>query len=207
MLKDYEEGWIFPNPRAKWLSKEYEVNYLKMFNNMHSGFFDDPGITGMPKDWVFSELIMDLRNDSPREVMPHCLENITFGEYKGDISRLKKAVNEVDEDWVQYFGEWSRIFCAFDKDEVVAFCILSDLGTQDNLKIGGPGCVGTIPKYREKGIGLEMVRRATVLLKKEKYDISWIHYTHIENWYKKLGYETVLKWNSDGIVMEKQHEE
>lgn len=183
------------------------MNYLKIFNNMHPGFFDDPGITEMPKDWVFSELIMDLRNDSPREVMPHCLENITFGEYKGDISRLKKAVNEVDEDWVQYFGEWSRFFCAFDKDEVVAFCILSDFGTQDNLKIGGPGCVGTIPKYREKGIGLELVRRATVLLKKEKYDISWIHYTHIENWYKKLGYETVLKWNSDGIVMEKQHEE
>ena len=183
------------------------MNYLKMFNNMHPGFFDNPGITGMPKDWVFSELIMDLRNDSPREVMPHCLENITFGEYKGDISRLKKAVNEVDEDWVQYFGEWSRGFCAFDKDEVVAFCILSDLGMQDNLKIGGPGCVGTIQKYREKGIGLEMVRRATVLLKKEKYDISWIHYTHIENWYKKLGYETVLKWNSDGIVMDKQHEE
>ena len=31
--------------------------------------------------------------------------------------------------------------------------------------------------------------------------------THLENWYKKLGYETVLKWNSDGIVMVKQHEE
>ena len=143
------------------------MNYLKMFNNMHPSFFDDPGITGMPKDWVFSELIMDLRNDSPREIVPHCPENITFDEYKGDASRLRKAVNEVDEDWVQYFGEWSRVFCAFDKDEVVAFCILSDFGMQDNLKIGGPGCVGTIPKYREKGIGLEMVRRATVLLKKE----------------------------------------
>ena len=44
-------------------------------------------------------------------------------------------------------------------------------------------------------------------LNKDKYDISWIHYTHLENWYKKLGYKTVLKWNSDGIVMEKQHEE
>jgi hypothetical protein len=30
------------------------MNYLKMFNNMHPGFFDDPGIKGMPKDWVFS---------------------------------------------------------------------------------------------------------------------------------------------------------
>ena len=169
------------------------MNYRKMFNNMHPGFFDDSGIKGMPKDWTFSELIMDLRNDSPREVVPPCPENITFGEYKGDISQLKKAVYEVDEDWVQYFGEWSRVFCAFDRDKVVAFCILSDLGMQDNLKVGGPGCVGTIPAYREKGIGLELVR--------------WIHYTHLENWYKKLGYKTVLKWNSDGIVMEKQYEE
>ena len=183
------------------------MNYRKMFNNMHPGFFDDSGIKGMPKDWTFSELIMDLRNDSPREVVPHCPENITFGEYKGDISQLKKAVYEVDEDWVQYFGEWSRVFCAFDQDKVVAFCILSDWGMQDNLKVGGPGCVGTIPEYREKGIGLELVRRATDLLKKDKYDISWIHYTHLENWYKKLGYKTVLKWNSDGIVMEKQYEE
>ena len=182
------------------------MNYLKMFNNMHPGFFDDPSIKEMPNDWAFSELIMDLRNDSPREVVYHCPENIVFGEYKGDISKLKQAVYEVNKDWVQYFGEFSRVYCAFDQAEVVAFCILSEMGTQDDLKIGGPGCVGTLPKYREKGIGLQMVRRATDLLKKEKYDISWIHYTHIENWYKKLGYETVLKWNSGGIIMEKQHE-
>ena len=179
------------------------MNYLKMFNNMHPGFFDAPGIKGMPKDWVFSELIMDLRSDSPLEVVLPCPENITFGEFKGDIRKIKKTVSEVDEDWVQYFGEWSRVLCAFDRDVVVAFCILSNLGTQDNLNVGRPGCVGTIPKYRGKGIGLELVRRATYLLKKEKYDISWIHYTHLENWYKKLGYETVLKWNSEGIVMEK----
>lgn len=76
------------------------MNYLKMFNNMHPGFFDDLGIKGMPKDWVFSELIMDLRNDSPLEVVLPCPEDITFGEYKGDISKLKKSVYEVDEDWV-----------------------------------------------------------------------------------------------------------
>ena len=178
------------------------MDYVKMFNGMHPGFFDDPGIKGMPKNWVFSELIMDLRTDSPLEVVPPCPENITFGEYKGDIDELKKVVNEVDEDWVQYFSKRSRVFCAFDRDEVVAFCVLCDLGTHDDLKVGGPGCVGTIPKYQKMGIGLEMVRRATDILKNEKYDISWIHFTHIENWYKKLGYKTVLKWISDGIVME-----
>ena len=164
------------------------MNLIKMFNNMHPGFFDDSGIKGMPKDWTFSELIMDLRNDSPREVVPPCPENITFGEYNPVFH------GSLDNGSAPFYT-------------VVAFCILSDWGMQDNLKVGGPGCVGTIPAYREKGIGLELVRRATDLLKKDKYDISWIHYTHLENWYKKLGYKTVLKWNSDGIVMEKQYEE
>ncbi len=177
------------------------MNYKEMFSNMHPGFFDDPGIKGMPREWAFSELIMDLRKEPPQKTVPHCPESITFGEYKGCIDKLKKVVCEVDEDWAQYFGEWSRVFCAFDRDKVVAFCVLGDMGMQEGLKVGGPGCVGTIPGYRKKGIGLEMVRRATEILREEKYDISWIHYTHIENWYKKLGYETVLKWNSDGIIM------
>ena len=46
-----------------------------MFNNLYPDFFDDPGICGMPKDWVFSELIMDLHKDLPREIVPHCPEN------------------------------------------------------------------------------------------------------------------------------------
>jgi len=68
------------------------MDYVKMFNGMHPGFFDAPGTKGMPKNWVFSELIMDLRTDSPLEVIPPCPENIAFGEYKGDIDELKKVV-------------------------------------------------------------------------------------------------------------------
>ena len=58
----------------------------------------------------------------------------------------------------------------------------------------------TIPEYRKKGIGLEMVRRATMLLKEENFDISWIHYTHLRHWYEKLGYLTILEWNSKGFL-------
>lgn len=34
------------------------MDYVKMFNGIHPGFFDDPGTKGMPKNWVFSELIV-----------------------------------------------------------------------------------------------------------------------------------------------------
>ena len=45
-----------------------------------------------------------------------------------------------------------------------------------------------------------MVRLATNVLKEDGFDISWVHYTHLEHWYEKLGYHTVLRWNSSGIL-------
>ena len=106
----------------------------------------------------------------------------------------------MEEDWVQYFGEKSRVYCAFDGEAIASFCIMDDWGMHDGLRISGPGCVGTVPAYRKKGIGLEMVRRATIMLKEEGFDLSWIHYTHIGPWYEKLGYRTVLRWNGKGFI-------
>ncbi len=67
-------------------------------------------------------------------------------------------------------------------------------------RIGGPGCVGTLPEYRDRGIGLTMVRNVTGILKEELYDYSYIHYTYETAWYAKLGYRTVLRWNGKGFV-------
>ena len=74
------------------------------------------------------------------------------------------------------------------------------MGAAEGLHIGGPGCVGTLPAWRKKGIGLEMVRRATEIFAREGYDVSWIHWTHLEQWYQKLGYKTALRWNKDGFL-------
>lgn len=67
------------------------------------------------------------------------------------------------------------------------------------IKIGGPGCVGTLPEYRDKGIGLTMVQHVTQILKEEGYDYSTIHYSYLASWYEKLGYKTIIKWNRNGI--------
>lgn len=37
-------------------------------------------------------------------------------------------------------------------------------------------------------------------LKRDGFDLSWIHYTHLEKWYMKLGYEPVLHWNCKGFL-------
>ncbi|MBR5226313.1 MAG: GNAT family N-acetyltransferase, partial [Clostridia bacterium] len=68
------------------------------------------------------------------------------------------------------------------------------------LRIGAPGCVGTIPAYRRQGIGLKLVQNATAILKQRGYDLSYIHYTGVGHWYARLGYQTILKWNAQGIM-------
>lgn len=178
------------------------MNYTELFNSLHPGFFREENIRTMPEDWVFTELVMDLRGDLLNVTPPHSPNGIKFGEYHGELAPLRDAVCRVDEDWVQYFKEGDRFYCAFDGEKIVAFCGLDDMGRFEGLHIGGPGCVGTIPEYRKHGIGLEMVRLATEVLKRDGFDLLWIHYTHLEHWYAKLGYKAVLHWNSRGFLRE-----
>ena len=113
---------------------------------------------------------------------------------------IKEAVRKVEKDWVQYFNKDELMFCGFDSDKIVSFCKITDQGIIDGIHIGDPGCVGTIPEYRKQGIGLELVRLATKLLKDDGFDISWIHGTPVPNWYTKLGYKPVLRWNKNGFI-------
>lgn len=176
------------------------MNYTELFNSLYPNFFGEERISTMPADWVFTELVMDLREDLPKSAPFRSADGITFGEYQGKLSALLNAVRLVDEDWVQYFTEEDRFYCAFDKKEIVAFCNIADIGRVQGIHIGGPGCVGTVPEFRGKGIGLEMVRLATEVLRRDGFDLSWIHHTHIAHWYMKLGYRPILRWNSGGII-------
>lgn len=176
------------------------MDYRKWFDEMHPGFFGKSYVAAMPEEYVFTELVMDLRKEWPEVPAYRPPEGITFGVFRGDYAQLQAAVGQVDEDWVKYFPEGTRVFCAFDGDAAASFCILSDWGVHGGLRIGGPGCVGTVPAYRGKGIGLEMVRLATEFQRGEGFDLSWIHYTHLEKWYSRLGYRTVLKWNRNGFI-------
>ena len=175
------------------------VNYRKLFDSMFPGFFNETGIKSMAEKSIYAELVMDLRKAAPKPAAYPCPDSIVFDIFHGEIEKLTEAVGRVDQEWIRYFGGKNRTFCAFEKDTIASFCILEDWGRQGTLRIGGPGCVGTVQKYRKRGIGLEMVRRATNILKDEGFDISWIHYTHLQDWYEKLGYQTVLKWNCKGI--------
>jgi len=178
------------------------MNYRAYFNQIFPGFFERDSIRSMPEEVVAEELILDLHTYNAEKYPLTCPEHISFGWFKGDVKQLKDAVREVDDTWVEYFNEGDRVYCAFDGEKVVSFCIADSFGEYQGLKVGGPGCVGTIPSYRRQGIGLKMVQNATLILKKEGYDISHIHYTGVGPWYMHMGYVPVLKWNCKGFVDE-----
>ena len=179
------------------------MNYRKLFDALHPGFFDAPGIRSLPPEAVFSEMILPRGAKLPGEDALPCPEGISFGIYEGPLAALRETVAKVNPDWVQYFNEGGRVYCALDGDKPVSFCILDGMGWFEGRKIAGPGCVGTLPSYRKQGIGLMMVRRATALLWDEGADLSYIHYTHLARWYGRLGYETVLRWGRDGVIWSK----
>jgi len=180
------------------------LDYEKLFQEMHPGFFDRPYIAGMDEKNIYEEMILLLAGLDPLAVEIPVPDGITFGFYQGDRKRLLQAVNEVDPDWVPIYKPGCRVYCAMDEDRIASFCMLENMGRHQGLLFAGPGCVGTVPAYRRQGIGLKMVQRVTGILKDEGFDISYIHYTGVARWYARLGYETVLRWNRKGFLLPDQ---
>ena len=177
---------------------------VALFHSMHPGFFEKEYIQSLSQDWIFDEMMLRLDEFELNRYEKELDASITFGFYERSRAELLKTVEQVDSDWVEFFEEGDRVFCAYLDGKVVSFCIVENMGAHNingqELKIGGPGCVGTLPEYRDRGIGLMMVKKATQILKDEGYDYSYIHYTSVAQWYAKLGYETILQWSKKGIV-------
>ena len=176
------------------------INYESMFDALFPGYFEKEFIRSLPEDDVSCEMVLplaDFQDGGPLTGLP---QGVRFGFYRGEAAPLLQAVNAVDEGWAQYFANTERCFCATLGDQVLSFCIVDEMGVYDGLRVGGPGCVGTVPAFRRQGVGLELVRRATLILKQRGFDLSYIHYTHVDRWYEHLGYQTVLRWTCRGFV-------
>ena len=178
--------------------------YENLFLEMNPGFFDRDYVQRVPVNEPASEMLLCLRNFDEKRYVKSFGNEITFGYYHGDMNKLKEGVARVVPHWVNFFGEDSKVYCGFIDGEVASFCQIEDFGVHMvggmKWKIGGPGCVGTLPEFRDRGIGLTMVKEVTKILKEEKYDYSYIHYTYETNWYGILGYETFVRWNGKGFV-------
>lgn len=179
-------------------------DYIALFDSLHPNFFEQDYIRTMPENVIFDEMVLPLDEFDEGAYQKDLGGDVSFGFCDGGIDELKSAVASVDEDWVQYFVAGQRVFCGYIGGKIASFCIVDDLGAHDiggrTLKVGGPGCVGTLPEYRDRGIGLTMVKLVTKMLKDEGFDLSYIHFTYVAPWYAKLGYKTSIRWSSGGIV-------
>ena len=181
-----------------------KLNWNELFLAMHPDFFASGSIRALPENEIFEELALDLSAFDPAVYEKKLDPSVTFGFFQGGSTVLLRAVASVEPDWVPYFSAGHPAYCAFVEDEIASFCLISDFGVHSvdgrKIKIGGPGCVGTVPSYRRQGIGLTMVRNATGILKAQGDDYSYIHYTGVGPWYQKLGYRVCLRWNRNGIL-------
>lgn len=181
-----------------------EKEFAGLFNRMHPGFFERRHICEMPQCEIFHEMILDLQAFKPAIYNPQLEDGATFGPYQGDMAQLRHIVGQVDADWVKYFNGDEAIYCGYVGALPVSFCLIADYGTfrvgNRDIGFGGPGCVGTLPQFRNRGIGLSMVAQVTEMLRQRGYDYSYIHFTSEAPWYAKLGYRTILRWNSRGIL-------
>ena len=175
--------------------------YIEIFLKSHPNFFERE-VKDISEDLVYEEMFLELKDFSGGRVTPP--KGVEFGSYTGSLDEFREKVQTVDKGWPEFFDDSSEIFCAFLNGEPVSFCLIEDMGTLNHdgkiIRIGGPGCVGTLPGYRNRGIGLSMVDRVTAILKERGYDYSYIHYTGVASWYAKLGYKTEICWNKNGIL-------
>ncbi|MCM1578337.1 MAG: GNAT family N-acetyltransferase [Ruminococcus sp.] len=177
---------------------------IQLFNSINPNFFEREHIKSLPRNYFFDEMILELDSFDPLKYSRQPDNSVTFGLFEGELSEIKAAVGKVDINWTHYFNGSQRIYCGYWEGEIASFCMITDFGVHTvngrELKIGGPGCVGTVPRFRDRGIGLTMVKQVTRILKDEGYDLSYIHYTSEAAWYEKLGYKTLVRWNGKGIL-------
>lgn len=184
------------------MDREIDLNDLDwraLFEALHPGCFEKPSIRRLPEEGTWAEMALALGDFSPETLPIAVPSNIAYGYYEGELAELRRAVNRVDATWPELFDGKQRVWCAADGDRIASFCMIEDMGEYRGLRVGGPGCVGTLPEYRRQGIGLKLVQSATAILKAEGFDLSYIHFTGVAPWYARLGYRTVLRWGTWGI--------
>ncbi len=179
-------------------------DYIALMDSLHPGFFQREYIRKLADGQSYAEMLLPLDEFEAEKYDREYDDSVFFGYFHGDVGELKEAVGRVDRDWVKLFNEGDRVYCGYVDGKAASFCLVEDMGIHQiggrSVKIGGPGCVGTLPEYRHKGIGLTMVRNVTQILKEEGFDYSYIHFTGVAPWYEKLGYQISVSWDKKGIL-------
>lgn len=192
LLSDIEE-YLRDHGAEKVLTGGSSSRFLIGADSRTWNFFSKKGFDAVGQ---CEEMTLPLRDYTYDMARFHGHTLAKYGWYDGPIETLHEAVSAVDPDWVQYFTDPKSVYVGTVDGKIASFCIVdtdSDNYLSEALgRVGMPGCVGTVPEYRNKGIALEMIALVTQYLKEQSMDVSFIFYTGVARWYEKLGYKTFL---------------
>jgi len=111
-------------------------------------------------------------------------------------SKLREAVASVEPKWLPKYSDCSRAFIAADGDEIAAFMLINDdsdtLATSEESRTGQPEYLGTVPKYRNRHIGTNMLLKGIDIMKKAGCTEVYIDYTSEDTWYSRIGFEDFI---------------
>jgi len=175
--------------------------------------------------WSFSETSVDMCQDITGFTVP---SNITGRVRKIGVDlRLAGPADAADiccfeqtyfPEWYDAFraridtGELEEILIAHNRNgDILGTVILLSPGSSlahgariwrgllgDNL--GGFGCLGVAPPYREQGIGLGLAATATRILRDRGVVTSFVGWTWLIDWYRRIGYrvwrEYQMSWRT-----------
>ncbi|MBQ5330251.1 MAG: GNAT family N-acetyltransferase [Oscillospiraceae bacterium] len=174
----------------------------ELFEKVNPGHFERDYVKALDEGEVFEDLIMPLGSFELPQTAG--LPGITYGSYTGKVTDLKEMIGRIDRGWIDIFNEESEVYCAFCEGHPVSICMIEDMGEHfiggRKYRVGGPGCVGTLPEYRKRGIGAQMVLNVTKILRDRGFDLSYIYYTAVGGWYEKMGYKKAVRWDKHGIA-------
>lgn len=103
-----------------------------------------------------------------------------------------EAVKNVEPAWLGVYENTDEdVILAKVNGNIAGFCLVSawnrfSAGRRD---VGSVSCVGVLPEYRKRGIGLAMVSEALGYLTEEGFARAELLHTSIPGWYGKLGFE------------------
>ena len=159
-------------------------------------FFEKRGYTA---GWTSVNMELSLdgfdRNSLTIPPAPIGLE-YRFAE-KSDRAELLAAVEAAEPNWPSVFESCvDPIYLAVLDGRIVGFEVLAPKGgrfLRPGHQVGCVGCVGVIPAYQERGIGMDMVAHGIQWLKNQGCTLIELRYVWLEKWYGKRGFQTVAR--------------
>ena len=120
---------------------------------------------------------------------PPCPEEIAFRTMPVNDAVLD-AVAMVDGTWRKTYESTDEdVLCVMHGEKIAGFCIPSAFRRFCNdRETGSVSCIGVLPAYRRRGIGLAMTAHAAKLLRDDGCTRAELLYTAIPQWYEKLGF-------------------